>query len=858
MKALHILLFLLLLAPAAAASQQATTLRVKVFDQNSNVIAHAVARLTAGGKVVKEAKAGDDLEVFFAQVAPGDYVLEVEAQGFKKLSREVRVAPGRNDLIVTLEVGEVDEEVKVVLNAQERATEQAFSNFLTPDQIAALPDDPEQMEAQLKRVAGGSNVVIRVDGFSGGRLPAKSQIASIRITRSSYDAEHHEVGATFVDIVTKVGDSRWSGSLTFSFNDEFLNARNAAAKARLPEQTRNTLLFLDGPIIRNKTSVSILLSDSRGLTAQNIVAALPSGAVGGAADSNFSATYFDTNVTHNLTKNLPVKIRYIFSESHYENLGVGGFNLPERAFLMRSRSHELRFSESGYIARRFLNEFRVQYKNESSRTIPRSESPSVIVLDSFSAGGAGNAGRDSGWGVRGTDNFLFGVGQHAVKVGGEVLFERREQTSEFNRSGTFIFSSLNDFRRGQPSLFSQSLGVRSTRLSQWQIAAFIQDDVRLSKTFILSAGVRYERQNNLSDANNFSPRVSFAWSPLKAGKTTFRGGVGVFYNWLDAANLSNILSQGADQPGEIIIPNPAFPNPLPGAGGLVLPQSYWRRAEDSVNPYVIHSSFGVQQQLSRSTQLRIEYTYQKGIHQFRSRDINAPVLGVRPAPDFGRIVQVESSASFVRNAVNVGLTGSFWKDTAFTFDYTLSKAVSDADGIFNLPSDSYDLRADRSAANNDQRHRLYASFGWKVRKGLRLTTMLTSASALPYTLTTGRDDNGDTNFNDRPEGIGRNSVRGAWRRQVDAEVSYTFSFLNRKGGDSSRSYSVVTTSGESAGSFDFDPEKRFSVRLYATASNVFNNANPINFVGVETSPFFRQATAALPARAIKFGTSIRF
>jgi hypothetical protein len=858
MRALHILLFLLLLAPAAAASPPATTLRVKVFDQNSNVVPHAVARLTAGGKASKEAKAGDDLEVFFPQLAPGVYVMEVEAQGFKKQSREVRLAPGRNELTVTLEVGELDEEVKVVLSAQERATEQAFGNFLTREQIAALPDDPEQLEAELKRVAGGSNVVIRVDGFSGGRLPAKSQIASIRITRSSYDAEHHEVGATFVDIVTKVGDSRWSGSLTFSFNDESLNARNAAAGARLPEQTRNTLLFLDGPIVRNKTSVSFLLSDSRGLTAQNIVAALPSGVVGGAADSNFSATYFDTNVTHNLTKNLPVKLHYIFSEGDYENLGVGGFNLPERAFSTRSRAHELRFSESGYVGRRFLNEVRIQYKNESSRTVPRSESPAVIVLDSFSAGGAGNSGHDSGWSLRGTDNFLFGVGQHAVKVGGDVVYERREQTSAFNHNGTFIFSSLSDFQLGRPSLFSRSLGVRSAGLSQWQVAAFVQDDVRLGKTFILSAGVRYERQNNLNDANNFSPRVSFAWSPLKAGKTTFRGGVGVFYNWLDAAGLSNILSQDAGQPGEIIAPSPAFPNPLPGVGGQFLPQSYWRRAEDLDNPYGIYSSFGVQQQLSRATQLRIEYTYRKGIHQFRSRDVNAPILGVRPDPNFGRIVQVESSAAFVRNAVNVGLTGSFIRDTFFTVDYTLSKAVSDADGIFNLPSDSYDLRADRSAANDDQRHRLYASFGWKVKKGLRFTTIFTSASALPYTIITGRDDNGDTNFNDRPPGVGRNSVRGAWRRQVDAELSYTFSFLDRKGGDASRSYSVVTTSGEAAGSFDFDPEKRFSVRLFVAASNVFNNANLTNFVGVETSPFFRQATAALPARAVKFGTNFRF
>jgi hypothetical protein len=188
----------------------------------------------------------------------------------------------------------------------------------------------------------------------------------------------------------------------------------------------------------------------------------------------------------------------------------------------------------------------------------------------------------------------------------------------------------------------------------------------------------------------------------------------------------------------------------------------------------------------------------------------------------------------------------------------LSKTISDNNGIFGLPSGNYDLRADRSVANNDQRHKIYASLGWKIKKGLRLTTIFMAGSPLPYTITTGRDDNGDTNFNDRPIGIARNSERGEWQKQVDASLSYTFSFFDRQSKDSSGSYSVVTTSGDASGSFDFNSEKRFSIRLFATVQNLLNSTNFTNFVGVETSPFFRQPISSSPARTIKLGMNFRF
>ncbi|MER3630940.1 MAG: hypothetical protein C4325_01185, partial [Blastocatellia bacterium] len=719
-KAQALLVALLFLTTAHFAVQTNSTLIIRVVDQNDNLIPNFAARLKKDRKIVSEVVSENMPEAIFSKIAAGKYVLEIEAKGFKPQSFEVEIKSGRNELTVVLEIADIIENVNVEPDAREKATENVFSNFLTDKQIAALPDDPREMEAALKRLAGsGDNVVIRVDGFQGGRLPPKSQIASIRIVRSSYDAENHELGAVYVDVVTKVGSRSWSGSLSFNFNDEALNARNPFAIRRFPEQTRNAFFFLSGPIVQNKTDFSLLLYDDRNFQAQNIVAFLPSGTFNDSVNSRSANTFLDLNVNHNLTKKLPVKIRYNFSDGNSKNLGVGGFNLPDRAFSVKNRSQEFRFSTVGNFAKRFSSEFRFQYKNEFSQTVPQDNSPAIIVLDSFSSGGAGNLQKNSRQSFWVADNLLFGVKKHALKVGGSVLVEKQTQNSALNQNGTFIFSTLQDFVLGRPSIFSQSLGERRAEVWQAQIGAFVQDDIRIGKSFILSFGLRYEWQNNLRDANNFSPRVAFSWSPDRNGKTTFRGGIGIFYNWLDTSALLAILSQDKNQPGETIILNPEFPNPFSGGVSRVLPPSFLQKAADLKNPEIVHMSFGLQRRISTKTNFRAEYVYQKGIHQFRSRDINAPFFGIRPNAHFGKIVQVESSAFFVRNSLNIGFDGSLTKRISYTINYTLSRIISDGDGIFALPSDNYNLRSDISAANNDQRHRFNAFMSWQIRKSLR-------------------------------------------------------------------------------------------------------------------------------------------
>ncbi len=854
---LAIVVILLLSAEVIFPQQTTSSLQVKVTDQNDDLIPAVVARLKKDEKIIKEITSENAQETVFAKLADGKYLLEVEASGFKPQSLEVEIKTGKNELTFILEIAEAVENVKVASDAQESATENAFSNFLTDEQIAALPDDPAEMKRVLKQMAGGGDVVIRVDGFSGAELPAKSQIASIRIVRSSYDAENHELGFVYVDVLTKVGSRRFSGSLFFNFSDEALNTRNPFADRRFPEQNRYTFFNLSGPIVENKTDFSLLFSDTRNFQAQNIVAFLPDGAFNNSVNSQADGTSLNLRINHNLTKSLPIKLNYRFSNGNSKNLGVGGFNLPDKAFDTKNRSHEFRFSTVGTFAKRFLDEFRLQYKNETSITIPLNSETAITVLDSFSRGGAGNFQQNSRQSFWLANNLLFGTRQHALKIGGTVFIENEKQVSAFNQNGTFIFSTLQDFVLGRPSIFSQSQGTRNAEVLQYQIGTFVQDDFRIGKSFIASFGVRYERQNNLRDKDNFSPRIGFSWTPFKDGKTTFRGGIGLFYNWLETRNLLTIRSQDRTQSGETIIFNPSYPNPFLGGASQILSPSFTQKADDLKNPYIVHTSFGVQRRISANTSFRAEYIYQKGVHQFRSRDINAPLEGIRPNPNFGKISQVESSAFFVRNSLNVGFNGSLTKTISYTLDYTLAKIISDSDGIFGLPSENYNLRNDISAANNDQRHRLNAYLSWQIRKDLRLSGIYTVNSSLPYTITTGRDDNRDTTFNDRPFGLKRNGERGAWHNQLDLNLSYIFSFINRKGGKSNKGYSIVTTSAESG--FDFtDPEKRFSLRFFANAENILNQTNLNNFVGVQTSPFFRQATFADQSRKITFGLRFNF
>ncbi|HEX7770971.1 MAG TPA: hypothetical protein VF435_01045 [Pyrinomonadaceae bacterium] len=125
----------------------------------------------------------------------GRYQLHVEAAGFKALDIEdldLSTGPQRRE--VTLEIDAIKVDVDVEDEAQVRNTNPngaAFTNVMTAEQIAQLPDDPDEFENPINELAG-PGAQIRVNGFRGGKLPPKNQIREIRFRMNPYAPENHD------------------------------------------------------------------------------------------------------------------------------------------------------------------------------------------------------------------------------------------------------------------------------------------------------------------------------------------------------------------------------------------------------------------------------------------------------------------------------------------------------------------------------------------------------------------------------------------------------------------------------------------------------------------------------------------
>src|ERR671919_1214231 len=110
--------------------------------------------------------------------------------------------------------------------------------------------------------------------------------------------------------------------------------------------------------------------------------------------------------------------------------------------------------------------------------------------------------------------------------------------------------------------------------------------------------------------------------------------------------------------------------------------------------------------------------------------------------------------------------GMFWN-----VNYLLMKNTNEADSPFSLPSNNFNLRADRGPAATDFRHLISGFISKRLPMGFNISSVFQATSALPYNITTGFDDNGDTVINDRPTGTGRNIARGAARWEMGSRFS---------------------------------------------------------------------------------------
>ncbi|HEU4795275.1 MAG TPA: carboxypeptidase regulatory-like domain-containing protein [Pyrinomonadaceae bacterium] len=860
------LTFIVVISVFTCSAQSNATLEVIVRDPSGALINKAVVQLIKNGKIQSTAQTNQKGEARFNKLGFGNYQIRIEAVGFKPQDITDLNFSASQRKEVTLEIDEIKVDVDVADEAQIRNTNPngpAFSNVLTEEQIAQLPDDSEEFENAINQLAG-PGAQIRVNGFRGGKLPPKSQIREIRFRLNPYAAENHDAGFGLVDIVTKPGVNSWHGSFNFGFRDEALNARQVFAPFRGPEQQRRFGLSLDGPLWKNHTSLFLNAEGSLFFDARPIFATLPTGTFSDLAYRPSRRLNLDARVEHVLTKTHTARFQCQRNAGLQNNLGVGDFDLPARGFSQEQTEYIARVADSGVIGKKLFNELRFQTRWITTAARSVSESQTILVPGSFNDGSAQRRGGRRQLDFELVDNVDYALENHGVRFGVQLEAGSYRSDDSSNFFGTFQFPNLAAFEAGLPTQFTQRTGDPTVKYRQYQFGWYVQDDYRLRKNLTISYGVRHELQSHVDSKFNIAPRMGFVWSPKKDGSITFRGGAGVFYDWFTAQTFEQTLRVDGQRQRDLVITNPGFPDPFNGGSPVTLPPSRIQMDPDLQIPYVLQASIGVETNPWKLFRLTSNYQYQRGVHLLHGRNLNAPVPGLgRPDPTAGNITNIESSAyqSTHRLMTSIGparfVSGLFWN-----INYLFMKSTNEADSPFSLPSNNFNLRADRGPTATDFRHLFSGFISKRLPRGFSISTIFQTTSALPYNITTGFDDNLDTVINDRPLGVGRNSARGAARWEIGSRLSWGFEFgpdAQPAGGPQVRMVRVgAGGDGAAPPSLPGMPAKKYRLEFYAQAFNLLNHANLGVFSGVQTSPFFGQATSAQPPRRMELGLRMNF
>ncbi len=457
------------------------------------------------------------------------------------------------------------------------------------------------------------------------------------------------------------------------------------------------------------------------------------------------------------------------------------------------------------------------------------------------------------------DNLTKIWGSHNLLFGALfIAAQKNEMNSNFqDAQGTLTFDGTNssistgngfaDFLVGRISSFDQT-NLLTKYYNRYKIVEpYLQDDWHVTKKLTLNLGLRVSlfgtyrekykqafawRQNAYDpsqialDANgnvvgnqftglvqcggpgipagclaghlfNPAPRVGFAYDPIGDGKTSVRGGYGIFFEHTNG-NEANTESLEGTPPlvqNTSVFNIPSYTGISSGGVAPPGPLNVIALPLKAIWPYVQQWNVSVQRELPSHTVLTVAYAGSKGTHLTDQRDINAlfpvsasqnpylpgqvintatdcsgvvngqPVTGpaannlqvacganpnfFRPYQGFGNITYLETQANSIYNAMQVSArrnVGRLTLSLAYTWSHSIDDSSDRYDGTF---VNSYDLRSNRASSNFDQRHLLNLSYVYdlpfftqpgvlhSVLGGWQWSGLVTYQTGTPFTIVNG-------------------------------------------------------------------------------------------------------------------------
>jgi carboxypeptidase family protein len=524
---------------------------------------------------------------------------------------------------------------------------------------------------------------------------------------------------------------------------------------------------------------------------------------------------YNVKLDHRLSNSQSVMFRYGAEDEYRPIVTAGGRTSTSASFDFAVPRYSAVAGHTWVLGPRTLNDFRFQKAFSKYEVAPPFShgdwEPAdfeprlqyctpVFNYPSIAVGGCGNAqmGPEHRWQVKDDFSYLMNrFGTHQWKVGFDFSYIPFEGDNTGSPLGSWSISVDRPYDPNDPATFptqyTNSLPTYAnipTKTYAW----YVQDDFEVSDGFTLNLGLRYDRQigsfnenvpdllqkiqdklgrdgsfpldvsvvqpaGKRGDANNFGPRIGFAWDPKRNGVTNIHGAYGMFYD--NIRTLTNFGELTWPQAKSIVIQRPTFPDPYGGRSR----DSFFNLGtpnisvmdNHSVNPYAHQWNVGVNRQLTRDIALSADVSL---VNRYSDRDTVDPnlpdqVTRVKPFTQFGRVSFWQSTADNSYKALLLKVEKRMTGRYQFLASYTLSEAKDD--NVIGSLGDRYGyFKVERYGAA-DRRHRLVTSGIVRVPGEAQVSVIADFRSSLPFSPTTNLDINNDGYTGDLPAGILPNS-----------------------------------------------------------------------------------------------------
>jgi hypothetical protein len=649
-------------------------------------------------------------------------------------------------------------------------------------------------------------------GLAGPYL-SEEVVREFQVITSGGVAEFGRASSGIVNIITQSGTNSRRGRAYGFFRNDAMDARNALSTRKDPLTQAQYGVTFSGPVVRNRTfwfaNAERTSLDRTGLVtiaatdAARINAVLDTDGFGGPrVQTGEFATGYDTN-------NLFVRIDNAFSGDHTlavrgslydvssENArNAGGLNATSRGTALDNGDATVALNWMRTVGSGSLNELRGQATHSALSAPPNDlAGPAVTINGAAAFGTSTSSPTERTLGLfELSDSYTAQRGEHLLKAGGSWLYERLDIDFPGALQGAYTFQSVAAFETGRYLNFQQAFGRPSQFQTNANVTLFAQDEWRPTGSVTVNAGLRYDLQFLAdivdTDTDNLSPRIGLAFAP-RGGRTVIRASAGLYYDRIPLRAISNALQRDGINYQVALVTfgeaaAPVFPHVL-GAFPSGIVTNITSIDPQIQNAVARQGHVGVEHQFGRHLTVTAGYLHLTGRQIIMSRNLNVPTLtpaeavaaGIanlgRPDPRYGNNGQFQG----IGQARFDGLTASAQirgiPGSTLRLAYTLSKAMDDAgNAFFSSPQDNGNVHDDWGPSDNDQRHRLVLSGSATAGRLFTVAGLFSYSSAPPFNVQTGNDRNNDTNVNDRPIGVGRNSARGFDNATLDLRINRAF------------------------------------------------------------------------------------